>query len=403
MTIQPAGQLWLRGSGAANMGVQHAATTRPVTYAEVELKEGEGVQWDLHAEAPDGFFRTYTGEKTDVVNGESVTLSLASVPNWFHIGLAIAGFLLAVVATLLLFLRRKNQHLAAAIEELNTAEARAGLFPADGSLPSHVGSYRVLDRLGSGGMAVVYKVESTAGDVMAMKLPLPNVIDDPEFKERFERELRIARMLHHPNLVRVMDVSGPGEYPFMVMEWVHGRPLSSYISPSRPLDVTNTLSVGLQVLAALEHAHSQGVVHRDIKPGNIMITTGGQVKVMDFGVAAVKEATRRLTGTEEMLGTPLYMAPEQIESAPTDLRTDIYAVGIVLYEMLAGLPPFFDENYVKVTVNKLKTEPKPLLEVRPELDPALCGHVMRMIQKSPQQRFPTTREAYEALYSCLPA
>ncbi|HEY3999301.1 MAG TPA: serine/threonine-protein kinase [Candidatus Xenobia bacterium] len=380
----------------------------PVTQATLNLDRGQ--HYDIRAEGSDDFLHQWEAESQDVAPG-APPLHMMVTRVWLAGRAATIAVALLAVAVVVGVSRRRpvpssSPSPAPAAKTptaapradgpiLSEAATRLSLFPPDGSLPSAIGPYRVLGHLGHGGMAVVYKVEGSAGERLAVKLPFPEVWDDPEFRKRFGRELRIASALEHPNIVRIVEVNDGGgsfPYPYLVMEWVQGRPLQECLCRDLPQPVENIVAVGLQTLLALEHAHGRQVIHRDIKPSNLMVTYAGDIKVMDFGVARKTDGTR-LTATDEVLGTPLYMAPEQIQGEPVDARSDIYAVGTILYEMAAGQPPFDDPNYLRLTMKKVRETAPPLRDKNPQVDPRLERVIMRMLSKRPEERPWTADEA----------
>ena len=208
-------------------------------------------------------------------------------------------------------------------------------------LPARIGDYELRRELGRGGMGVVYEAhEVTLDRTVALKILPRKFSSDPAYVARFLNEARAAARLDHPNIVMVHVVGEAAGRRFIAMELVRGAPLSSQIRAEQPLPALKALSLVRQVAAALSAAHAHGVIHRDIKPQNIMVDTEGRVKVLDFGLAKLHGSTAALTATGASLGTPRYMAPEQIQGRPADARTDIYSLGIVLFELLAGRPAF---------------------------------------------------------------
>ncbi|MHB2016550.1 MAG: serine/threonine-protein kinase [Candidatus Xenobia bacterium] len=353
--------------------------------------------WDVHLEAPHGFWQKWEGDQTEVGPLDTIHPAPRLVPDWPHI-LPCGGLLLLVLSALLVNrARARADKTLAMLDEAREAAAHAGLFPEDGSLPPRIGPYRVLGHLGSGGMAVVYRVADAGGNAMALKLPLPQVLDNQNMRDRFMREMKVARRLHHPNLVALLDAyEGDGDlaYPYLVMELLTGKTLAEWLRPRRSFPPEQAVALGLQVLSALQYMHENGVVHRDMKPSNLMITDGGQVKVMDFGIAGVENATLHLTQTGVSIGTLVYMSPEQLDGVASDGRSDLYSLGVVLYQMLAGRPPFDDDDELQLALSKMQHKLQPLSELCPELSPALCACVMRLLEPDPEQRH---RNAHEAL------
>ncbi|WBU37223.1 Stk1 family PASTA domain-containing Ser/Thr kinase [Homoserinibacter sp. YIM 151385] len=259
------------------------------------------------------------------------------------------------------------------------------------------GRYQVGDLLGRGGMADVYEgSDSRLGRKVAIKLLKPTLANDPAFRSRFRQEAQSASRMAHPTIVRVYDAgeetirddSGVEvQVPFIVMEYVEGRLLSDMIADG-PLAPERAVKIMDGVLTALEYSHRAGVVHRDIKPGNIMVTAAGQVKVMDFGIArAISDSAATIAQTSAILGTAQYFSPEQARGESVDARTDLYSAGIVLYEMLTGRPPFSGGTAVAVAYQHLSEAPVPPATLVPAVSPALNAVVLRALAKDRFERF----------------
>ncbi|MEW6277501.1 MAG: PASTA domain-containing protein [Candidatus Eremiobacterota bacterium] len=257
--------------------------------------------------------------------------------------------------------------------------------------------YDVLELLGEGGMSRVYRGRDVhLGREVAIKIPRAEVLSDPESRERFFREGRAAASLRHPNIVALHDlVVDESEGPFLVMELVGGQDLRGRLSRG-PLPATEAVAVIRQVLAALAHAHSQGLVHRDLSARNILLDRGGQVKVSDFGIArALGEKT--LTRTGEMVGSVSYMAPEQAQGQESGPTADVYSVGVLLFEMLTGRLPYTGDTPVQVALKHIQ-EPIPLpSQAQPGVPPALDGVVRTAMAKAPQDRFQSALEMDQAV------
>jgi len=212
-----------------------------------------------------------------------------------------------------------------------------------GALPLRVGRYQITGLLGRGAMGMVYLGHDAAIDrqvaIKTIHRRLLRGDDSSEWLERFRREVRAAGRCLHPNIVTVFEYGEEADAPYIVMEYVQGRELRDYLKDRQPMPLRNVVAIILQVLQALSHAHTHGVVHRDIKPGNIILLTDGQVKVTDFGIARL-ELSGSLTQVGMAVGTPGYMAPEQFSGHELDRRADLYAAGVVLFEMLTGVRPF---------------------------------------------------------------
>jgi formylglycine-generating enzyme required for sulfatase activity len=280
------------------------------------------------------------------------------------------------------------------------------------SLPPELAShprYRILKELGRGGMGVVYHAEQTMMDrQVAIKVINKALLDQPDALERFEREVRAAAKLIHPNIVIAYDAERAGDLHMLVMEFVEGQSLDHVLRREGPLPVLHACMYARQTALGLQHAHERGMVHRDIKPHNLMLTPKGQVKILDFGLAKV--ASERgtgggLTAANAYMGTPDYSAPEQATDARTaDIRADIYSLGCTLYCLLAGRPPFREETPVQTILAHLEKEPAPLPQLRPEVPAGLWLVVARMLAKAPAERYQAPAEAALALAPfCGPA
>jgi serine/threonine protein kinase len=254
--------------------------------------------------------------------------------------------------------------------------------------------YAIKERLGTGGMCDVYLATHTVmGKQVAVKVLKPALAADSTIAQRFEQEARAASRIHHPHAINVMDYGiGQGNIPFIVMEFVRGVTLGELLRREGALSVERAANILRQACGALDAAHSVGVVHRDIKPDNIIIAEydgSDWVEVVDFGVAKVQEDVNRrinLTGADIIVGTPRYMSPEQCEEKPVDARSDIYSLGIVLYEMLSGEAPFKGDSSTRLLVAHAHEPPEPLSDKRPDLSPELAAVVMSALEKDPSRR-----------------
>ena len=264
------------------------------------------------------------------------------------------------------------------------------------------GRYRVGALIGRGGMSDVHVgTDTRLGRQVAIKLLKPQLATDPAFRMRFRQEAQSAARMAHPTIVRVFDageetvVDSAGQevqLPFIVMEYVEGRLLKDIIHDG-PLEPVAAVRVIDGVLTALEYSHRAGVVHRDIKPGNIMITTTGQVKVMDFGIArAVSDSATTVAQTTAILGTASYFSPEQAKGETVDARTDLYSTGVVLFEMLTGRPPFRGDTPVAVAYQHVSERPVKPSVINPKVSPALDAVVLHALTKNREQRYQTAAE-----------
>lgn len=267
------------------------------------------------------------------------------------------------------------------------------------------GRYRVGALIGRGGMADVHVgTDSRLGRQVAIKILKPQLATDPAFRMRFRQEAQSAARMAHPTIVRVFDageetvVDSAGhevQLPFIVMEHVDGRLLKDIVHEG-PIEPTAAVRIIDGVLTALEYSHRAGVVHRDIKPGNIMITTSGQVKVMDFGIArAVSDSATTVAQTTAILGTAAYFSPEQAKGETVDARTDLYSTGVVLFEMLTGRPPFRGDTPVAVAYQHVSERPVKPSTINGRVSPALDTVVMRALEKDRTKRYQSAAEFRE--------
>jgi serine/threonine protein kinase len=254
-----------------------------------------------------------------------------------------------------------------------------------------IGDYEILGELGQGGMGRVYRVRNVISDrIEAMKVLLPDLAGRQDLAARFLREIKVLAALNHPNIAALRTALTSGNQLVMVMEYVEGQSLAERLAhgPIAPADAVSYID---QVLDALTYAHGRGVVHRDIKPANMMLTASGVVKLTDFGIArSATDETITTAGTTT--GSLSYMSPEQVSGEATDARSDLYSVGISLYEMVTGQRPFRADNDFHVMLAHLKEEPRPPLTLQPTLPPALNAIIMRAIAKSPDARFQSAHE-----------
>jgi hypothetical protein len=246
------------------------------------------------------------------------------------------------------------------------------------------GEFRLLEMLGRGGMASVYKAERRS-ELSALKRPLGSFLDDPEFLERFLREAEISRTLNHPNIVRVLERGEVERVPYFSMELLAGETLQGFIRNWGAAEPRTAASIVVQVAEALDFAHSKGVIHRDLKPSNIMLLQDATAKVMDFGIARARRF-EGLTTTGGFLGTPDYVAPETIEGRGTEPRSDLYALGVVFYELLTGARPFTGDTPFTILKKHTSEEPVPPTRVEKRVPPALETIVMHLLRKTPDER-----------------
>ncbi|HYZ11039.1 MAG TPA: Stk1 family PASTA domain-containing Ser/Thr kinase [Actinomycetota bacterium] len=254
------------------------------------------------------------------------------------------------------------------------------------------GRYEIGSLLGQGGMARVFKGTDRVLDrTVAIKVLSPQFADDEQFVSRFRREAQAAAGLSHANIVGVFDTGDQGDVHFIVMEYIEGRTLRDVIRGEGPLMPERAAEIGEAVARALSSAHQTGLVHRDIKPGNIMLTRDGQVKVMDFGIARTSTGDT-LTQTAAVLGTASYLSPEQAQGLTVDARSDIYSLGCVLFEMLTGRPPFAGDSPVAIAYKHVKEDPVPPSRLNPDVTDSLDAVVLKCMAKNPANRYETAAE-----------
>ncbi|MEA2703274.1 MAG: eukaryotic-like serine/threonine-protein kinase [Actinomycetota bacterium] len=266
------------------------------------------------------------------------------------------------------------------------------------------GRYRLRHEIARGGMAEVWEAEdSVLGRAVAVKLLLPELAADPSFLERFRREAIAAARLAHPNVVGIFDTGIDDGLAFIVMELVDGTTLRETLLARGALPPAEAIDIAAQVAGALEYAHKAGIVHRDVKPANILLCADGRVKVADFGIAkaAATEgvASNDLTGTGAVVGTAKYLSPEQVDGRPVDGRTDVYALGVVLYEMLCGRPPFSGDTEMAIGIQHLDRKPLSPRQVKAGIPKPLEAIVLRALAKAPDDRYANAAAMQTALLS----
>jgi tRNA A-37 threonylcarbamoyl transferase component Bud32 len=262
--------------------------------------------------------------------------------------------------------------------------------------------YQILRVLGKGSMSVVYEARQTAMDRhVAIKAISKALLDEPGAQERFFREVMAAAQLSHPNIVAAYETEQAGDLQMLVMEFVPGQSLAEVLRRKGPLPVTHACHYVRQVALGLEYAFERGLVHRDIKPHNLMLTPRGDVKILDFGLAKLMSEIQPGTGLTALhpyMGTPEYSAPEQATDARSaDIRADIYSLGCTLYYLLAGRPPFHEQTLILTILAQQQSAPRPLPELREDVPPALWRVVACMLAKDPAQRYQTPAEVVQAL------
>lgn len=256
-----------------------------------------------------------------------------------------------------------------------------------------IGPYIVRRELGRGGMAVVYLVDDTRlSRPVALKAIFPDVGRDPNRRERLRLEARAAAGLSHPNIATVYSLDEIGDDLYLACEYVPGEPLRIVLA-SGPLPIAQVVTIGAQLARALAAAHTVGVIHRDIKPENVMKTPSGVVKILDFGLARVEGVSRpRLTQTGVIVGTPAYMAPEQVLGQHVDFRTDLFAFGVLIYELASGQNPFVAKTVSETLARIVESKPSALSNVRPEIPPELDRIVAKCLRRDPTDRYESTQD-----------
>jgi eukaryotic-like serine/threonine-protein kinase len=257
--------------------------------------------------------------------------------------------------------------------------------------PTRLGKFEIISKLGQGAMGIVYQARDTRLDrLVALKTMSPTVAADPELVQRFYREAQSAGQLQHANIVTIFDVDEADGVPFIAMEFLAGRTLEKIISSHEELAMVSKFDIVIQICRGLNYAHEHGVVHRDVKPANIIVMKDGRAKILDFGIAQIAAAS--ITRTGLVLGTPAYMSPEQISGETIDRRSDIYAMGVILYELLTYKKPFQEQNLVRLRTKILCEDPEPLSNALPNCPPQLERVVAKALAKRRQDRYDTAAD-----------
>lgn len=261
--------------------------------------------------------------------------------------------------------------------------------------------YRLVEQIGMGGMAIVYRaVDQRTGHSVAIKVLKPEFNKDAEFVSRFQREAEAASKMTHHNIVNLLDVGMDGENRYLVMEYVQGKTLKEVIREKGRLSPSVAAQITIRILSALQHAHQNGIIHRDIKPQNILVHADGHIKVADFGIARMANSST-LTRGDSVMGSVHYFSPEQASGQPTDVTSDIYSVGVTLYEMLTGRVPFDGDNQVAIAMQHLHAQPQPIESIAPDVPPAVIHVCAMAMEKNPRYRYQSAREMATELRMAL--
>jgi serine/threonine-protein kinase len=253
--------------------------------------------------------------------------------------------------------------------------------------------YEIIEPLGSGGLSEDYKARSADGSLVTLKFPSPALVGDPATYQRFLRELQIGQKLRHPAVPRALSINENKTGPCLIMDYVEGKSLRTLLIKQNHLPFAEAIDYTSQLAEALIYLHANGVCHRDLKPENVLIDNNGKVHIIDFGIALM-EGARRVTwqNLSDILGTPDYMSPEQIQGKRGDARTDIYALGIIFFEMLTGAVPFHGDNAMAVMHQHLSASPVFPAEARTTINPNIQAIILKCIRKNPKERYQSAKD-----------
>lgn len=263
-----------------------------------------------------------------------------------------------------------------------------------------LGRYQIVRTIGSGGMGEVYLAhDPVLARNFALKVLPSHVLNEKDQLTRFAHEIRAASVVDHPNIVRIYEVAFERDLAYLVMEHVEGRDLRRVIEEQSPLPLSQTLHLGRQIASALTALHEHGVLHRDLKPENIMLNQQGDVKLLDFGLATFVTSYRDHASPEIAIGTPSYMSPEQIRGGPVDVRSDLFSLGVILYELATGRSPFSGRTIPEKVAAILSESPAPLYELNDAVHERFSTLVLRLLEADYRLRYPSTRELSQEMYA----
>jgi len=263
------------------------------------------------------------------------------------------------------------------------------------------GRYVLVEQIGIGGMAIVYRaIDRNTGHSVAVKVLKPEFNRDAEFVSRFQREAEAASKMTHHNIVNLLDVGMDGENRYLIMEYVKGQTLKEVIQEKGRISAPVAVQITIRILSALQHAHQNGIIHRDIKPQNILVHADGHIKVADFGIARMANSST-LTRGDSVMGSVHYFSPEQAQGKGTDVTSDLYSVAVTLYEMLTGRVPFDGDSPVAIAMQHLHAAPEPIRRFAPEVPEAICHVCMKAMEKDPAYRYRSAREMASELRMAL--
>ena len=261
--------------------------------------------------------------------------------------------------------------------------------------------YQLEEFVGKGGMALVFRAtDMRTGHDVAVKILRPEFNDDQEFLDRFQREALAASKMSHHNIVNLLDVGNEDNYHYLVLEYMRGRTLKAVISDKGKLPESIAAQIAIRILSALQHAHSNGIIHRDIKPGNVLVNAEGHIKVADFGIARVA-GSNTLSKNDSVIGSAHYFSPEQARGEDVTVASDIYSVGVVMYEMLTGRVPFEGDTPVAIALQHISALPQPLTAEDPSISPAMERVVLTALNKDPKNRYRSASDMARAIRAAL--